>query len=257
MKPKERQLAILNYLQTHGKTAVDQLAEFFSTTGTTIRKDLTALEKAKKVLRTYGSVVLREQEKTTETELPMTNKTHINLEQKKKIAQAAVKFLKDGDSIIIDSGSTVLQMIPYLAELNNLTIMTNSLHIMNSLVALEKEHELLMCGGTYRTKSASLHGILAEATFEKFSFDKLFIGTDGFDLELGLTTFNEVHGVSKAMTNAARQIIVLADSSKFGRRSPNIVCPLEKIDVVITDNLLDKQTHQALLNKGIAVVIAD
>ncbi|MEE6069335.1 glucitol operon DNA-binding transcriptional repressor SrlR, partial [Avibacterium paragallinarum] len=111
--------------------------------------------------------------------------------------------------------------------------------------------------GTYRTKSASLHGILAEATFEKFSFDKLFIGTDGFDLELGLTTFNEVHGVSKAMTNAARQIIVLADSSKFGRRSPNIVCPLEKIDVVITDNLLDEQTHQALLNKGIAVVIAD
>ncbi|OBX09807.1 transcriptional regulator [Gallibacterium salpingitidis] len=257
MKPKERQLAILNYLQIHGKTPVDQLAEYFSTTGTTIRKDLTVLEADKKVLRTYGSVVLVEGEKEQDGDLPITNKTNINLLQKKKIAKAAVKLLKDGDSLIIDSGSTVLQMIPYLAELNNLTIMTNSLHIINSLVALEKEHELLMCGGTFRSRSASFHGILAESTFEKFSFDKLFIGTDGFDLELGLTTFNEVHGVSKAMTNAAREIIVLADSSKFGRRSPNIVCPLEKIDVVITDKLLDKKIHQALLDKGIKVIIAD
>ncbi|MFC0308859.1 DNA-binding transcriptional repressor [Gallibacterium trehalosifermentans] len=257
MKPKERQLAILDYLQSHGKTAVDQLAEYFSTTGTTIRKDLTALEADKKVLRTYGSVVLVDHEKDVDTELPMTNKTLINLPQKKKIAKAAVKLLKDGDSLIIDSGSTVLQMIPLLAELNNLTIMTNSLHIINNLVAIEKEHELLMCGGTYRTRSASFHGILAESTFDKFSFDKLFIGTDGFDLELGLTTFNEVHGVSKAMTNAARQIIVLADSSKFGRRSPNIVCPLEKIDIVITDNLLDPKFHQAMIEKGIQVIIAD
>lgn len=257
MKPKERQLAILDYLHSYGKTSVEQLAEYFATTGTTIRKDLTALEKERKVLRTYGSVVLMEAEKASDIELPMTNKTHINLLQKKKIAQAAVKLLKDGDSIIIDSGSTVLQMIPHLVELNDLTIMTNSLHIMNSLAALEKEHELLMCGGTFRSRSASLHGILAESTFEKFSFDKLFIGTDGFDLELGLTTFNEVHGVSKAMTNAARQIIVLADSSKFGRRSPNIVCPLEKIDVVISDNLLDDKTRQALSDKGISVIIAD
>ncbi|MFU2080017.1 glucitol operon DNA-binding transcriptional repressor SrlR [Avibacterium endocarditidis] len=257
MKPKERQLAILDYLQTYGKTPVEQLAEHFSTTGTTIRKDLTALEKEKKVLRTYGSVVLMEPEKAVDIELPMTNKTHINLLQKKKIAQAAVKLLKDGDSLIIDSGSTVLQMIPHLAHLNDLTIMTNSLHIMNSLAALEKEHELLMCGGTFRARSASLHGILAESTFEKFSFDKLFIGTDGFDLQLGLTTFNEVHGVSKAMTNAAREIIVLADSSKFGRRSPNIVCPLEKINVVITDSGLDPQTQQALIDKGINLVIVE
>ena len=257
MKPKERQLAILDYLQSHGKTPVDQLASYFSTTGTTIRKDLTVLEANKKVLRTYGSVVLVENEKEADTELPITNKTLINLSQKKKIAKAAVKLLKNGDSLIIDSGSTVLQMIPYLSELNNLTIMTNSLHIINSLVALEKDNELLMCGGTFRSKSASFHGILAESTFEKFSFDKLFIGTDGFDLELGLTTFNEVHGVSKAMTNAAKQIIVLADSSKFGRRSPNIVCPLEKINTVITDKMLDQKYYQALIEKGINVIIAD
>ncbi|OOF59686.1 glucitol operon DNA-binding transcriptional repressor SrlR [Rodentibacter myodis] len=256
MKPKERQLAILDYLQTNGKTTVDTLAQFFATTGTTIRKDLTILENEQKVLRTYGSVILVGNEKEDD-ELPMANKTHINLEQKRKIAKMAVSLLKDGDSVIIDSGSTVLQMIPLLGKLDNLTIMTNSLHIINSLVSLENNYELLMCGGTYRARSASFHGVLAESTFEKFNFDKLFIGTDGFDLELGLTTFNEVHGVSQAMTGAAREIIVLADSSKFGRRSPNVVCPLDKIDVVITDNGLDKQIHQALLEKNIQVLIAE
>ncbi len=256
MKPKERQLAILDYLQSNGRTAVDTLAQYFATTGTTIRKDLTVLESERKVLRTYGSVVLAGNEKEDD-ELPITNKTHINLEQKRKIAKAAVGLLKDGDSMIIDSGSTVLQMIPLLGKLDNLTIMTNSLHIINSLVSLENNHELLMCGGTYRARSASFHGVLAESTFDKFNFDKLFIGTDGFDLELGLTTFNEVHGVSQAMTGAAREIIVLADSSKFGRRSPNVVCPLDKIDVVITDNGLDKQTHQALLERNIQVLIAE
>lgn len=254
MKPKQRQLAILDYLQIHGKTPVDQLAAHFNTTGTTIRKDLTALEEEQKVLRTYGSVVLVNNEQ--EGDLPIINKANINLETKKQIAKIAVSLLQEGDSIILDAGSTVLQMIPFL-QLKHLTIMTNSLHIINSLVTLDKSYEILMCGGTYRAKSGSLHGILAESTFDKFSFDKLFIGADGFDLELGSTTFNEVHGVSKAMSNAATRIILLMDSSKFNRRSPNIVCPIEKIDVIITDKGIDPKIHNALIKKGIQVILAD
>lgn len=254
MKPKERQQAILDYLQIHGKTAVDQLADYFDTTGTTIRKDLTVLEEENKVLRTYGSVVLAGN--SDETELPIINKATINLEVKRKIAQAAVGLLKDGDSMIVDSGSTVLQMIPFLAKLDNLTIMTNSLHFINALAALDCNHDLLMCGGTYRAKSGSFHGILAESTFDQFSFDKLFIGTDGFDLNVGLTTFNEVHGVSKAMCDAAREIIVLADSSKFSRRSPNVVCPLEKINIIITDKNIDPNVYRILTeDKKIRVIL--
>ncbi|TDQ57663.1 DeoR family transcriptional regulator [Mesocricetibacter intestinalis] len=256
MKPKERQIAILDYLSIHGKTPVERLADYFNTTGTTIRKDLTALEEENKVLRTYGSVILAAAA-NEEGDLPITNKTNINLEVKKRIAAAAVELLKDGDSIIVDSGSTVLQMVPFLARLKNLTIMTNSLHIINALVSLDCEHELLMCGGTYRTKSGSFHGILAESTFDKFSFDKLFIGTDGFDLDLGLTTFNEVHGVSKAMCHAAREIVVLADSSKFTRRSPNVVCPLNKVNTIITDKGIDPEMRRILSEeKHIRVIIA-
>ncbi len=253
MKPKERQQAILDYLQIHGKTPVDQLAVHFSTTGTTIRKDLTVLEEENKVLRTYGSVVLIGND---EAELPIANKANINLDIKRKIAYAAVELLKDGDSMIMDSGSTVLQMIPFLSKLENLTVMTNSLHIINALTNLDRDYELLMCGGTYRSKSASFHGILAESTFDKFSFDKLFIGTDGFDLNVGLTTFNEVHGVSKAMCNAAKEIIVLTDSSKFSRRSPNVVYPLEKISVIITDKGIPQDVYHTLTEeKNIKVIL--
>ena len=257
MKPKERQQAILDYLQIHGRTPVEQLAEYFQTTGTTIRKDLTALENDNKVLRTYGSVVLSQMNDEDEIDLPITNKTTINAVAKMKIGKAAADLIQNGDSIIMDQGSTVLQMVPNLIHFENLTIMTNSLHIINALTSLNTDFELLMCGGTYRTKSGSFHGILAESAVEKFSFDKLFIGTDGFDLNVGLTTFNEVHGVSKAMCNAAREIIVLTDSSKFHRRSPNIVCPLDKITTVITDNNIDHNIHQALIEKGIRVIIAE
>lgn len=254
MKPKERQLAIIDYLQLNGRTSVDDLASHFSTTGTTIRKDLTVLEMAGKVLRTYGSVVLVSAGE--ESDLPIVNKANINLDVKRKIGCAAAQLIKDGDSMIMDAGSTVLQMIPFLSALN-LTIMTNSLHIINALTALNKNYELLISGGTFRPKSGSFHGILAESTFDKFSFDKLFIGTDGFDLELGLTTFNEVHGVSKAMCHAASEIIVLTDSSKFNRRSPNIVCPIDKINTVITDKNLDDSIRRALIKKGIQVILVE
>ncbi|MFY1027954.1 transcriptional regulator [Actinobacillus seminis] len=254
MKPRDRQQAILDYLQVHGRTPVDQLAEYFQTTGTTIRKDLTLLESEKKVLRTYGSVVLTQA--SDDIDPPIINKTTINLAVKTQIGKAAAELIRNGDSIIMDQGSTVLQMVSNLVHFKNLTIMTNSLHIINALTSLNTDFEILMCGGTYRSKSGSFHGILAETTVEKFNFDKLFIGTDGFDLTVGLTTFNEVHGVSKAMCNAAREIIVLTDSSKFERRSPNIVCPLEKITTVITDPGITDEIQQALIKKGIRLIIA-
>ena len=119
----------------------------------------------------------------------------------------------------------------------------------------DKKETILMPGGTFRKKSASFHGQLAENAFEHFSFDKLFMGTDGIDLNAGVTTFNEVYTVSKAMCNAAREVILMADSSKFGRKSPNVVCSLESVDKLITDAGIDPAFRQALEEKGIDVII--
>jgi len=199
MKPRQRQAAILEYLQKQGKCSVEELAQYFDTTGTTIRKDLVILEHAGTVIRTYGGVVLNKEE----SDPPIDHKTLINTHKKELIAEAAVSFIHDGDSIILDAGSTVLQMVPLLSRFNNITVMTNSLHIVNA----------------------------------------------------GVTTFNEVYTVSKAMCNAAREVILMADSSKFGRKSPNVVCSLESVDKLITDAGIDPAFRQALEEKGIDVII--
>ena len=248
MKPRQRQAAILEHLQKQGKCSVEELAHYFDTTGTTIRKDLVILENAGTVIRTYGGVVLNKDE----SDPPIDHKTLINTHKKEQIAEAAVRFIHDGDSIILDAGSTVLQMVPMLTRFSNIT---NSLHIVNALSELDNEQTILMPGGTFRKKSASFHGQLAENAFEQFSFDKLFMGTDGIDLNAGVTTFNEVFSVSKAMCNAAREVILMADSSKFGRKSPNVVCSLESVDKLITDAGIDPAFRQALEAKGIEVII--
>lgn len=252
MKPRQRQAAILEHLQKQGKCSVEELAAYFDTTGTTIRKDLVALEHSGAVIRTYGGVVLNKDE----ADPPIDHKTLINTIQKGLIAEKAVTYIHDGDSIILDAGSTVLQMVPLLSHFNNITVMTNSLHIVNALSELDNEQTILMPGGTFRKKSASFHGQLAENAFDHFSFDKLFMGTDGIDLNAGVTTFNEVFTVSKAMCNAAREVILMADSSKFGRKSPNVVCSLESVNKLITDAGIPADVRAALEAKGVEVIIA-
>lgn len=146
MKPRQRQAAILEYLQKQGKCSVEELAQYFDTTGTTIRKDLVILEHAGTVIRTYGGVVLNKEE----SDPPIDHKTLINTHKKELIAEAAVSFIHDGDSIILDAGSTVLQMVPLLSRFNNITVMTNSLHIVNALSELDNEQTILMPCGTFR-----------------------------------------------------------------------------------------------------------
>lgn len=252
MKVRQRQTAILEYLQKNGQVSVDDLATHFQTTGTTIRKDLTQLYESGLVLRTYGGAMLNREI----GDRAIDHKTYINTAQKKAIAQEAATLIHDGDSVIFDAGSTVAQMIPMLAQFNNLTIMTNSLHMVNELVANDNDQNIILTGGTFRRKSASFHSNNASAiaAFESYSFDKLFMGADGVDLVGGVTTFNESYHGSVAMSKAAAKLILLADSSKFGRRSPNVVCDLDAVDTIITDDHLDDKYYDALIQRGINVI---
>ncbi|ROR13696.1 DNA-binding transcriptional repressor [Erwinia sp. JUb26] len=252
MKPVQRQAHILDYLQDKGRTTVEELIAHFNTTGTTIRKDLARLQQEGAVIRTYGGVMLNRDE----GDQPIDRKTLINIEKKKRIAALAAGLIHEGDSLIFDAGSTVLQMVPHLARFNNITVMTNSLGIVNELVELNNDQVILMPGGTYRSTSASFHGSLAESAFSHFSFDTLFIGADGVEITAGVTTFNEVFAVSQAMCRAAKKIVLLIDSSKFGRRSPNVVCSLDAVDVLITDSDVADETVAQLREKGIQVIIA-
>lgn len=253
MKPKQRQALIVEYLRGKGRSTVEELTLHFNTTGTTIRKDLSSLQQQGVVIRTYGGVVLNRDG----GDQPIDRKTLINTNKKKRIAALAAQLINEGDSLVFDAGSTVLQMVPHLARFNNITVMTNSLTIVNELNELKSDQVILMPGGTFRRSSASFHGSLAESAFSHFSFDTLFIGADGVDLNAGVTTFNEVFSVSQAMCRSAKKIVLLIDSSKFGRRSPNVVCSLDSVDVLITDSDISANMLSELEALNIEVIIAE
>lgn len=166
-----------------------------------------------------------------------------------------MKYIHDGDSIILDAGSTVLQMVPLLSRFSNITVMTNSLHIVNALSELDNEQTILMPGGTFRKNRRRFTVNWRKTPLSNSALINFFMGTDGIDLNVGVTTFNEVYTVSNAMCNAAREVILMADSSKFGRKSPNVVCSLETVDKLITDAGIDPAFRQALEAKGIEVII--
>ncbi len=244
---------LVNYLRENGKTAVNELAKVFDTSGATIRSDLRSLEQEGLIVRRYGSAEACLPSVVKTEDIAMDEKKTINLDIKMRIAKKAAELVNDGDSIILDCGSTTLQMIPELKNIRSLTLMTNSLDIVNAMADLDSEHTVIMPGGTFRKKSSSFHGSLAEQAFSQFSFDKLFIGADGFDAVQGCTTFIEAYQVSQAMCQSANKIIVVLDSSKFGRKSPNVVVPIDKIDVVITDTDLSEEDLARLEDKGITV----
>jgi len=246
---------LVNYLRENGKTSVNELSKIFETSGATIRSDLRSLELKGAIVRRYGSAEACSPSVTTTEDRTMDEKKTLNLQTKMRIAKKAAELVNDGESIILDCGSTTLQMIPELENVMSLTLMTNSMDIVNAMADLDSDHTVIMPGGTFRKKSASFHGSLAERAFSHFSFDKLFIGADGFDLEQGITTYNEAYQVSQAMHKSANKVIVVLDSSKFGRRSPNVVVPIDRIDAVITDTKIGEEELTSLEKKGITVYL--
>lgn len=245
----QRRHAILALLDQQGEVSVDELAKAFATSEVTIRKDLTALEKNGLLLRRYGGAVPMPQELIGEVSQPVSS-------YKLAIARAAVGCIREHARIIIDSGSTTATMIPELGHKPGLVVMTNSLSVANALRELEHEPVLLMTGGTWDPHSESFQGQVAEQVLRSYDFDQLFIGADGIDLQRGTTTFNELLGLSRVMAEVAREVIVLAESDKVGRRIPNLELPWSSIDTLITDERLAPEAREQLAARGIKLLCA-
>jgi DeoR/GlpR family transcriptional regulator of sugar metabolism len=245
----QRRHSILALLNEQGEVSVDNLAKHFATSEVTIRKDLAALESHGLLLRRYGGAVTMPQELIGE---PGPRVSAI----KQSIARAAVLRIKEHARIIIDSGSTTAAMIPELGKQPGLVVMTNSLHVANALGALEHEPVLLMTGGTWDPHSESFQGQVAEQVLRSYDFDQLFIGADGIDLERGTTTFNELLGLSRVMAEVAREVIVMVESDKVGRRIPNLELPWGRISTLITDDRLPLEARDQIQARGIDLVLA-
>lgn len=231
--------------------SVEQLVNLFSISEVTIRKDLTSLEKKGILVRRYGGAVLLPQE----NKLYEIKEDHLS-KRKLSIAKVAANRIKDRNRIIIDCGSTTSALISQLNNKKHLVIMTNSLSVATELRALENESTLLMTGGTWDASSESFQGKIAEKVLRSYDFDQLFIGADGVDLERGTTTFNELLGLSRVMAEVSREVIVMVESQKIGRKMPNLELNWQQIDVLITDDLLSDQDKAIIEQQNVEVIIA-
>ncbi|MCF2910403.1 DeoR family transcriptional regulator [Pseudoalteromonas sp. DL2-H2.2] len=248
---QQRRHTILAMVNEQGEVSVEALASEFATSEVTIRKDLTALEKSGLLLRRYGGAVALPQEIVAKSD------DERDTLRKVAIAKAAAALIKDHHRIIIDSGRTTAAMIPELAQKRGLVVMTNAINIANRLLALENEPTLLMTGGTWDPHSESFQGQVAEQVLRSYDFDTLFIGADGIDVARGTTTFNELVGLSQVMAEAARDVVVLVESEKIGRRIPNLELPWDQVTTLITDNNLAADLRQAIEARGVQLICAE
>ncbi|MCY1508180.1 Glucitol operon repressor [compost metagenome] len=245
----QRRHAILALLNEQGEVSVDALAKRFATSEVTIRKDLAELERNGLLLRRYGGAVPMPQELIGDGAQPVSP-------HKQAIARAAVGLIREHARIIIDSGSTTAAMIPQLGHKPGLVVMTNSLNVAKALSDLEHEPVLLMTGGTWDPHSESFQGQVAEQVLRSYDFDQLFIGAAGLDLERGTTTFNELLGLSRVMAEVAREVIVMAEADKLGRRIPNLELPWSSIQILITDERLSDEACEQIEARGVKVIRA-
>ena len=173
-------------------------------------------------------------------------------EEKKRIATAAAKLIEENDSIIIASGSTVHTFAEHITPINHLTVVTASLKT-SLLLNTINNIEVIQLGGIVRKNSFSVIGDYTSLFFEQITCSKLFLGVDGIDLEYGITNSNIEEAVlNKKMIEASLRTIILADSSKFGRRGFGKICSLDCIDVIITDPGISQSMAQAIEEMGIA-----
>lgn len=245
----ERRQAILDYINRHGAADVEDLAALCSTSEVTIRKDLTHLETRGLLLRRYGGAVSVPQDSHASAELLQ----HASV-RKQSIARAAAALVQDNSRIIIDAGRTTSYLLPELLDKSKLVIMTNSLMVAEAVTRMANEPMLLMTGGTWDAQSGSFQGQLAERVVRAYDFDQLFVGADGLDAERGTTTFNELYNLSQVMAESARQVIVMAESNKVGRKMHNLELPWSEIDILVTDDRLDARFQAKVEAAGVQVI---
>jgi DeoR family transcriptional regulator of aga operon len=252
MLNEERRRAILELVAHDGRVLVRDLAPRFETSQVTIRKDLEILHSRGLVYRTHGGALPVPAGALLDPSL--RDKEKLRRKEKQLIGAAAARMVKEGESIVLDSGTTTTAIARSLRDFRNLTVITNAVNIAADLAGTAIE--VILTGGTLRENSFSLVGPLAEETLHRLSADLCFLGVDGFDVHFGLTTPNLLEAsVNRAMMKIAKRVVAVCDSSKFGRRSLSLIAPVSSVHQAITDSHISKSDHKALEEAGIEVVV--
>ena len=251
----ERRSEIVRQTESKGKVGVEELARMLNVSQVTIRNDLNALNSKGLVVRARGGAVASNR---LTRELSMQERHKDNLSVKRRLGRAVADLIgNDVHTIALDSGTTTEEVALCLLDHRDLTVVTNGLNVASAL-ARAQNIEILVTGGILRTRSLSFFGKHAEEGLRHMHFDKLVLGADGIDIGVGVTThFAQEASLNRRMCNMASEIILVSDSSKFGKRCSHIICRFDRIDTLVTDAGIPPDIARQLANQGISLHIVD
>jgi DeoR family transcriptional regulator of aga operon len=250
-----RRKKILERIKETGEVLVSRLSKEFNVSEVTIRNDLEHLERKNLLVRARGGAIHTENHVGIDQRIAEKNKLHAT--EKAAIGKKAASLINDGDTIIIDSGTTTAEIVKHLDGIKHLSVITNALNITNLLMA-HPSVNVIIPGGYLRQNAMSLVGPLAEKNLRNFFVDKVFLSTDGFDTKQGIYTPNidEAH-LNEIMIDITEEVILVTDSSKFKRKSLALICGLDKIKKVVTDKGIPSDDKKRLEDAGVEVLIAE
>lgn len=254
MYEEERLQKISNYIQNRSRSSVQELCSLFNVSESTIRRDLTELENRNLLKRTHGGAINLQ---SVNFEPTFSEKEDQFKEEKALIAKKAAEFIEDGDSLIIDAGTTTYYLVPELVKFKNLTVVTNSIYLIQQLSTMP-DIEIVSTGGTLRKNTMAFAGPLSESVLDRIRVDKAFMATNGLDVIDGLTTPNIMEAsIKQKMISVANQVYILADHSKIGRVSFAKFGKMTDVDCCITSNTISDEQKNAFKKANVKLYTVD
>ena len=248
---ENRRRRIRALLEERAQVTVAELARQFSVSAVTIRSDLAALDEIGALVRIHGGALPRRDN----DELPIDFKQGLHRAEKVRIAAAAVELIRDGETVILDSGTTTAEIAKQIRglKLHSLNVITNALNVAVLLASVTFVN-LVIPGGVLRRRSWSLSGPPAEQAIRALQADLFFLGVDSLDPEVGLMTPHVLEAKLNAeMIRISRKVIAVTDSSKLLRRNLSVIAPVEQVDLLISDRNADAQCIKAIEARGVEV----
>lgn len=246
----ERQEKILQYINETKKANTEQLAKQFYVSKVTIRRDIDILAQKGLIFKTHGGAVASDT--SSLYEIPYSRKAVLNAAAKKDIGAAAAQLIQNGDIIILDAGSTTLEIAKCIDK-SDVTILTNDIKIAMELTSKPNIH-VMVCGGKLNSPVFTLTGNTSVDYFKHIHVNKTFLGCDAVDIEFGVSnrTYEEVD-IKLAMIKAADEVIMVTDNSKLDKRVFAYLCDVSDIDKLVI-NEIDEKNHKAFSDRGVEII---
>ncbi len=253
---KERRAIILQLVTQKNNVTVNELSKRFGVSEVSIRKDLNEMHRTRLLIRTRGGA-MRIPATDSAFDQPIDTKEFENAREKAGIGKLAASLIEDGDTILIDSGTTTLEIVKNLHRFKHLTIVTNAINI--AIEALKYERfPVILLGGHLRLSSQSVVGPIAESNIKSFYCDKLFLGVDSFNITAGISTPNlEEANLNQTMISMAKETIAVFDYTKCYKRSFAHICAVRELTAIVSDRNFPSKLRSEIKSLGVALHIAN